>query len=175
MHKINNISFTITKKRGLKHLYIYVKEGGVVEVRSPYLVSKKRIYQFVESKSEWIQKRLLKMQNIPREEQIDKDSLKQKAKELIDPLVEKWSKKMGVTPTNVGYRYNKSRWGSCSAKNRLNFNTKLAMMHRDFVEYVVVHELAHIRHKNHSREFWDEVREYLPDYKERKKLIFLNN
>ena len=169
MHKINDISFTITKKRGLKHLYIYVKDGGIVEVRSPYLVSKKSIYQFVESKSEWIQKKLSKMQNLPTEDQIDKDSLKQKAKELIDPLVEKWSQKMGVTPISVGYRYNKSRWGSCSAKNRLNFNTKLAMMNEDFVEYVVVHELAHIRHKNHSKDFWDEVREYLPDFKERKK------
>jgi len=109
------------------------------------------------------------MQNLPTEDQIDKDSLKQKAKELIDPLVEKWSQKMGVTPISVGYRYNKSRWGSCSAKNRLNFNTKLAMMNEDFVEYVVVHELAHIRHKNHSKDFWDEVREYLPDFKERKK------
>jgi predicted metal-dependent hydrolase len=73
--------------------------------------------------------------------------------------------------THVGFRKTKSRWGSCSHKNSLSFSTNLAKTDPHFIEYVVVHELAHIKHKNHSKEFWNEVEKFLPDYKIRKKLI----
>jgi predicted metal-dependent hydrolase len=91
--------------------------------------------------------------------------------ETISPLIETWSKTMQLFPTQVGYRKTKTRWGSCSHKNSLSFSTNLAKMNLEFIEYVVVHELAHIKHKNHSKAFWGEVAKYLPDYKRRKKLI----
>ncbi len=170
MYKIEDIEFKITKKRGLKHTYIYVRSDGEVEVRSSLLTSKKKIFEFVKQKREWIKKQQQKLTNKPNFDKLDRSSLKEKAELLIDPLVKKWAKIMEVDPKSVGYRYNKSRWGSCSGQNRLNFNTKLAMMPTEFVEYVVVHELSHIRHKNHSKEFWAEVERFLPDYKKRQKL-----
>jgi len=170
LYEIDGISFKITRKRGLKHTYIYVREGEI-EVRAALLVRKKRIFEFVRSKKEWIKKQQLKVSQTPITPDIDKAKLKKDAKVLINPLVAKWALSMGVDPKSVGYRYNKSRWGSCSHENRLNFNTKLAMMNPKFVEYVVVHELAHIRHKNHSSAFWAEVEKFLPDFKNRKKLI----
>jgi len=171
LYIVDDISFSITRKRGLKHTYIYVRDGDV-EVRAALLVSKKRIFEFVKSKKAWIKKQQTKIPKNQTFDKVDTIDLKQKAKTMIDPLVKKWASKMGVDPTYVGYRYNKSRWGSCSHTNRLNFNTKLVTMDERFVEYVVVHELAHIRHKNHSKEFWAEVEKFLPDFKERKKLTF---
>ncbi len=174
MHKVDDIEFSIVKKRRLKHTYIYVKEDGV-EVRAPLFVSKMTLYKFVQSKREWIKKQQKKLANRPKYDHFDKEYLKQKAKQIVDPMVAKWASVMKVEPKSVGYRYNKSRWGSCSSQNRLNFNTKLATMPFDFIEYVVVHELSHIKHKNHSKLFWAEVEKFLPDYKERKRLIDLIN
>jgi len=80
-------------------------------------------------------------------------------------LVEKWSKEMRLTPNYVGYRKAKTRWGSCSSSDRISFNYHLMKLPMSLIEYVVVHELAHIEHKNHSADFWGLVRKYLPDYK----------
>ena len=96
---------------------------------------------------------------------------KQKAIEKISPLVEKWSKEMSLTPNYVGYRKAKTRWGSCSFRDRISFNYHLMRLPMHLVEYVVVHELAHIKHKNHSRDFWSFVEKYLPDYKLRESKI----
>ncbi len=172
-HTVDDLTFQITRKSNLKHLYLYVRSDGI-EVRAPIAVSKRHIYDFVRQKRGWIQKQQTKLRSTSQVPELDaqkRADLSLRAREMIDPMVRKWSQIMGVKPQSVGYRYNKSRWGSCSAKDRLNFNTKLAMMHHDFVEYVVVHELAHIRHKNHSKAFWDEVEKFLPDFRERKKLI----
>ena len=90
---------------------------------------------------------------------------KQKAIEKITPLVEKWSKEMELTPSYVGFRKAKTRWGSCSGRDRISFNYYLMKMSISCIEYVVVHELAHIEHKNHSASFWGLVQTYLEDYK----------
>lgn len=162
-----DISFSLTKKLSQKNSYIRVKRDGSVHVSTNTFTREKTILDFVEKKSSWIKKQ----QTLLLKQTYHDSSTKEEAKALILPLVEKWSSIMIVTPTFVGFRKNRTRWGSCSGKNRLNFNTRLAKMHPDFVEYVVVHELAHIRHKNHSRDFWAEVEKFLPDYKKRQKLI----
>ena len=65
----------------------------------------------------------------------------------------------------------KSRWGSCSSLGNLNFHWKLALMPEEVLDYVVVHELAHRKHMNHSPLFWKEVEQILPDYKVRRKWL----
>jgi len=85
---------------------------------------------------------------------------------VITPLVEAYAVKMQCLPTKLSYRHNKTRWGSCSAKNALSLNTRLMMLPLPLITYVVIHELAHIRHKNHSSAFWEFVGLYCPDYKE---------
>ena len=71
---------------------------------------------------------------------------------------------MGVQPTGVKITAARTRFGSCSTKNSLCFSLRLMRYPDECVDYVVVHELAHIRHKNHSRAFYQEVARYLPDY-----------
>ena len=162
-----DITFTLSKKLSQKHSYIRVKADGSVHVSTNTFTAQKTILAFVAKKASWIKKQQSKIAQQPYH---DSYPDKKEAAALIEPLVEKWSAIMMLYPTSVGFRHNRTRWGSCSGKNRLNFNTRLATMHADFVEYVVVHELAHIKHKNHSKDFWAEVERYLPDYKERQKL-----
>lgn len=65
----------------------------------------------------------------------------------------------------------KTCWGSCSSKGNLNFNWKLILLSKELLEYVVVHELCHLKEMNHSSQFWNEVGKILPDYKERRKQL----
>ena len=93
------------------------------------------------------------------------------AKRDITNRVIEFAKLMSVNPTSVKITGAKTRWGSCSSKGSLNFSWRLIMADSDVVDYVVVHELAHLREMNHSKKFWDVVAETLPDYKERKKRL----
>jgi predicted metal-dependent hydrolase len=78
-----------------------------------------------------------------------------------------FAQKTGVEPSNIKINGAKTRWGSCSAKKSLNFSWRLMMADNDVVDYVVVHELAHIKEMNHSPRFWAVVAGVLPDYKQR--------
>ncbi len=90
---------------------------------------------------------------------------KNRAIEFITPMVELWSNKMSLIPTNIAFRKAKRQWGSCSSQNSLSFNYYLMKLPQSLVEYVVVHELAHIKEKNHSKNFWALVEQFLPNYK----------
>ncbi len=91
---------------------------------------------------------------------------KYKAKEIITPLVHEQAKVMSLYPTAINFRKTKRQWGSCSAKNRLSFNTGLIKLPLDVIQYVIIHELTHIKHKHHQKAFWQEVEHYSPNYKE---------
>lgn len=86
------------------------------------------------------------------------------ATDFIDQYVARW----GLSVRSVRITSAKSRWGSCSGKNGLNFSYRLAMLPPEAFEYVVVHELAHTRHHNHSAAFWNFLAEMLPDYQQRR-------
>ncbi len=96
---------------------------------------------------------------------------KQKAIEKIIPLTKKWAKKMEVIPEHISFRYSKKRWGSCSSTNRISYNYHLVKLSSSLIEYVVIHELAHIIYKNHSKDFWRFIRKHLADYKIKEEKI----
>jgi len=91
-------------------------------------------------------------------------------RDLTKKTVE-FAKKMSVEPLAVKINGAKARWGSCSSKKSINFSWLLIMADDDIVDYVVVHELAHITEMNHSPSFWALVGSVLPDYKERKSRL----
>jgi predicted metal-dependent hydrolase len=90
---------------------------------------------------------------------------KEEATHYIPNVVKEWSETMGLTYNNISFRKTKRQWGSCSAKNDLSFNTMMMKLPLDVIQYIIVHELAHIKHKHHQKAFWKFIEEYLPDYK----------
>jgi len=90
---------------------------------------------------------------------------KKEAKQYIPEHVEKWAEIMDVHPSHISFRKTKRQWGSCSVKNALSFNTMMMKLPLDVIQYIIVHELAHIKHKHHQKDFWKFVEKYLPDYK----------
>ncbi|QGU00341.1 hypothetical protein SYNTR_1747 [Candidatus Syntrophocurvum alkaliphilum] len=96
---------------------------------------------------------------------------REKAKEKINERVEYYQYKIGKKPAKVTVKEQKKRWGSCSSKGNINLNWKLIMAPSPVIDYIVVHEMAHLVHLNHSKEFWNLVESILPDYKERRKWL----
>jgi len=88
------------------------------------------------------------------------------AQHYIPPLVYKWAEQMTLFPKEIRFRKTKRQWGSCSSANILSFNTMLMKLPKEAVEYVIIHELAHIRHKHHQKAFWKLVEDTMPSYKE---------
>ena len=88
------------------------------------------------------------------------------AKSKLPHIVQEYAQKMQLFPNKITFRKTKRQWGSCSATNNISLNTMLAKLPIDVVKYVIVHELAHIRHKNHQKEFWALVKRYMPNYKQ---------
>ena len=78
---------------------------------------------------------------------------------------------MGALPTKINFTSAKRVFGSCTTQKHLNFSFRLALYPFEAIEYIVVHELAHLFEMNHSKRFWAVVEKQLPDYKERKKLL----
>ncbi len=97
--------------------------------------------------------------------------LKDNAKRIFAELTESKAREMGVTVKSVSVTSAKTRWGSCLADNAVRYSFRLLYMEKDLVEYVVVHELAHVRHKNHSPAFWREVEKFVPNWRERRKRL----
>jgi len=90
------------------------------------------------------------------------------ARELLDERVAFYSEELGVMPARIAIREQKKRWGSCSAKGNINLNWKLVMAPPGILDYVVAHELCHLRYPNHQPEFWGLLANLMPDYADRR-------
>ncbi len=146
-------------------------------VRAPLRCSQREIDRFVEQHRDWIVKKLAVQQHrreaqkayevTPEQEQ----ALRRQAAEVIPKRVAYYAPLMGVTPTGVKITSARTRFGSCNGKNSLCFSWRLMQYPPEAVDYVVVHELAHIRHHDHSRAFWSFVESVMPDYRHRQSLL----
>ena len=147
-----------------------------VLVRAPLRLSQAKIDAFVESHTVWIQAHLEQQRQRmtsapPPPTEADITALKAKARAILPGKVAYWSEKMGVRPTGLKITAARKRYGSCSGKNSLCFSCFLMDCPEEAIDLVVVHELCHIREKNHGPRFYALLGQYLPDYKERKKLL----
>ena len=100
-----------------------------------------------------------------------KSFYKSKGQEKISDRVKFYSDRMGVDPAGVRVLELKNRWASCTPEGRLNFHWKCMMAPPTIIDYIVVHELAHLRYLNHTKAFWNQVDKVLPDYRERKQWL----
>lgn len=162
-----------------KSLGLEVRDANTVLARIPTRVSDRELKAFVENHRSWILEKTAVMAEreenrkstpAPLPELLSKtDWMKIQLK--IGKRVRHYCEAMGVTVGYVTVKNQKTRWGSCSAKGNVNFNYQLAFLPDELLDYVVIHELAHRRHMDHSMAFWAEVEKYCPDYLERREQL----
>ncbi|MDR0734786.1 MAG: M48 family metallopeptidase [Elusimicrobiota bacterium] len=99
--------------------------------------------------------------------------LRAQANEILPPKVQEWAQKLNVRYNNITIKDQKTMWASCSQKNNLNFSYRIIKMPKIIIDYLIVHELAHLIHFNHGEEYWAAVAQYCPEYKEHRR--WLNN
>lgn len=162
-------------RSGRKTLAVEVTRDGRVVVRAPLRLSQKRIDAFLREHEAWIREHMeiqrKRRENHPEPTEEQRDAYIQLAKDILPGKVERFGAVMGLHPTKITITGAQKRFGSCSAKNRICFSWRLMMYPEEAVDYVVVHELAHIRHKDHSKAFYACVAEVLPDWKERRAML----
>lgn len=160
-----------------KTIAIYVKAEGEVEVRGPLGLNKAKVDVFVQKKADWIyktKKRLAeddKKQDIINLSKEEVEKYKKEAASYFQARCNYFAEKMGVQYQSIKINQAKTRWGSCNSRGNLNFTFRLFFASEDLIDYVIVHELAHLKELNHSYRFWSIVEETMPDYKERRKRL----
>ena len=144
-------------------------------VRAPRACPDSYIARFVEKQDNWIEAHMEKQrqraQNYPELTEAQRLELKKRAKALLPPLVARYAAVMGLEPAGITISSAQKRFGSCTAKNRLCFSYRLMRYPEEAIEYVVVHELAHLVHRNHGKDFYALVASVMPDYKKRDALL----
>ena len=157
-----------------KTVSITVKEGRAI-VRAPRGVSRARIDSFVDKNREWIEKRIeiTKNQRDPIAAMTDAQvkQLREAARVYLTAKTEEYAKSMGLKYGRITITGAKTRFGSCSSKGNISYSYRLMLYPEAAIDYVVVHELAHLLEMNHSRRFYAIIEKILPDYKERIKLL----
>ncbi len=157
-----------------KTIALQVCPDGSVEIRAPKRMSQKEIDAFVFRHKDWLESAVkrAKIRNF-REREIDarEQELRTKAADYLPKKTMEWAAIMGVCPTSIKITSAKTRFGSCSPKNGICYSWRLMAYPPEAIDYVVVHELAHIVQKNHSAKFYAVVSRILPDWKDRRKLL----
>lgn len=164
-----------------KTLSVQITRDMRVVVRAPFWVSGREIERFVSSRSAWIEDKMDVMreaaeqaQTQPKFTDAELADMTKKARDVITRRVEFFAAQMGVSYGRITIRHQTSRYGSCSAKGNLNFNCVLVLCPWWVLDYVVVHELCHLKQLNHSSAFWAEVRAVMPDYEKAREWLGQN-
>jgi len=160
-----------------KTLAIYVRRDGRIEVRAPHRASKTYIDGFVLKKLDWIQRTRARLAAGQEEKKVirltaqEADRCKKQAKGYLQQKCSHFSEIMGLRPGAVRINSAKTRWGSCNGKGDINFTYRLLFVPEELIDYVVVHELAHLKEMNHSPRFWSVVEQVMPDFRLRRKRL----
>ncbi len=160
------------RSKRAKRISISVRSERV-RVTVPKGVSFKQAEKFVLTKTDWIKKHLQKLEDLKSNYKSPIRDLslinRNTAKAALIHKLESLARKHGFKYNQVFIKNQRTIWGSCSHKNNINLNYKLYILPDELHEYVILHELLHLKIKNHSKDFWNELSRYCPDYKKLKK------
>lgn len=167
-------SIRISERAHRMRVAVYV-DGDVV-VTKPIGTTTEKLKKFVEAKKHWILKKLeanattaiTELQESSPEHFSDHEN---DAYKLVTEKVVEWNKILNYKYNDIAVKPLKSRWGSCSHNGSLSFNYKIIFLPEALQDYVIVHELCHLKQPNHSPKFWNLVANVLPGYSELKKRI----
>ena len=162
------------RRSSRRTLALQVQDGRVI-VRAPRFVTEAKIRQFVASHEAWIAKALCEQAERalahPEPTEAEKQAYIAQAKAILPERVAHYSRIMGLHPTKMRITGAKKRFGSCSSQGHICFSWRLMQYPPEAIDYVVVHELAHLKHMNHSPAFHALVASVLPDHKQRRALL----
>ena len=182
------VTVKLENKKNIKHCYLRILKADLIQIRANKYFPIFDAKDLINRKKDWIEASILKMSKkslnddefllLGERKKYEDYKIKNidtfyrhEIEKILPQKVDEYSKKMNLFPTSISYRKNKRTWGSCNHKNGLNFNILLMKFPIEVMEYVIVHELAHIKHKNHSKDFWNLVAVYCSNYKEVEKLF----
>lgn len=165
------IDYTLRSYHRSKNIKIAIHPDGRVAVSTPPRVAIRTIEQFLMSKASWLLTHLDRVQAAPRA-QTPKHTRAEIARyrlqsiEIAQSRIAKFNAHYGFSFHRVTIRNQRTRWGSCSKTGNLNFNYRIALLPSHLVDYIVVHELCHLRAFNHSPQFWMLVAQQIPEFRE---------
>lgn len=160
------IEYTLIKSK-IKNMYIHVKDGKVI-VKAPQKLENKYIIDFINKKAKWIYEKVKQSENKKIEEPITQEEA-ERLKIIVNKCIRKYMPIIGIAPQKVRIRDIKYAWGSCLTNRNITINLKLANKPEKVIEYVVLHEMCHLRYMNHSKAFWNLVESNMKDYKSLRK------
>jgi len=167
------LKYTLKKYKRSKSVKLLIRANGELIITAPIRVSQKYVRNFVYKHKDWIYKKLQTLSLTetidPKIEQTEYYNYKARARELVQESIQKINMHYNFKYNKIFIRNQKTRWGSCSSKGNLNFSYKLALIPNHLLEYIVVHELCHLKEMNHGPNFWRLVEETVPDYKEARR------
>ena len=175
MNNSDKFKYSVVRSRR-KSICIEIDRDLNIKVRAPLRMTDSQIQSFVDSRQNWIrshleimQKRISNMsdEKNPSTALTDADikALSEQARIYMPSRVEHFAQIIDVTYGRITIRHQKTRWGSCSSRGTLSFNYRLIYGPAGPLDYVVVHELCHLTHMNHSKDFWNMVEHIMPDYR----------
>ena len=170
---LNNcpVCYSIKKYANAKCVKIAVHLGGEVTVTTPKRLSQCRIDALLKSKAAWLVEKIRQQTSVEMTDLTIRSrehylTHKESARMLIESKVRVWAQELGLSHGSISIKNPRTRWGSCSCKGNLNFNYKIKFLPPELQDYIIVHELCHLRELNHSKKFWCLVEEVLPAQKQ---------
>lgn len=153
----------LIKRSMRKTIALQVKNSQLI-VKAPFFVTKTYIMNFIDKNKKWIESRLSQqVKSLIDPNKIEE--YKKQAREYIPKRVEKIAEKYGYNYNKIKITSAKTRWWSCTSQKNLNFTFRLILTPPEIIDYVICHELSHLKQMNHSRQFWNNVSIMDKDYK----------
>ena len=171
--RIGDIEVDLRENARARRINITVHRGGIVRVTKPRRASMREIERFIAQSREWIMRMKKRVESLSKTSRIESSKkeygkYKKEALALAKGRIAHFSKTYGVAPQTVSIRNQKSRWGSCSHRGLISLNYRIVFLPPELADYIIVHELCHLREMNHSRRFWEIVAQEVPEYRERR-------
>ncbi|MCD4704821.1 M48 family metallopeptidase [bacterium] len=175
--KSPQIKKIIRSKR--KTLALEISPDAELIIRAPLYTPKYIINKFILQKINWILEKIELVKKNNKEAELLKNANQKKicfetAYKIISQRVRYYSSLSGFKYNKIKITKAKKRWGSCSYRNNLNFPMRLGLAPLEVIDYVAIHELCHIKEKNHSQKFWNEVEKLMPDYQKQRAWLKKN-
>ena len=168
------IEYILKKYKKSKSLRLMIDPDGCLVVSKPWYLGQRITEKFIYKKANWILEKITALKEAnknkpPRNSRKEYLINKNQARELVFEKIQDFNKLYQFKYSRISIKNQKTRWGSCSGQGNLNFNYKIIYLPEKIINYIIVHELCHLREMNHSAKFWLLVAKTIPDYQMARK------